>query len=59
MKRTSPDSGGPQNAARYRKRVEVLLASDFVGCLPEAPSDLAADHRRYLIESFGRQRDVV
>lgn len=46
MTRTSPDFGEPQNAVRYRNLAEVLLASDFVGCSPEAPSDLAADHRR-------------
>lgn len=47
-----------QIADRGRSQAEALLSSDFVGCLPEAPSDLAADHRRYLAESFGGQRDA-
>ena len=47
-----------QLADRYRDRAEALLSSDFVGCLPDAPSDLAANHRQYLAESFGEQRDA-
>ena len=56
MARTGTDLGEPQHVDRCRDRAEALLASDFVGCLSEAPSDLAADHRRYLTESFGCQR---
>ena len=47
-----------QLADRCRGRAEALLSSAFVGCLPDAPDDLAANHRRYLAESFGDQRDA-
>ena len=47
-----------QHADRCRERAEALLSSGFVGCLPDAPSDLAANHRQYLAESFGEQRDA-
>ena len=56
MARANTEPVEPPRADRCRERAEALLASDFVGCLSEAPSDLAADHRRYLIESFGSQR---
>lgn len=47
-----------QVAERCRGQAEALLSSGFVGCLPEAPDDLAANHRQYLAESFGDQRDA-
>ncbi len=38
---------------QHRSRAAAVLSSAFVGCLPEAPSDLALNYRSYLAESFG------
>ena len=38
---------------RCRDRLDDLLASPFIGCLQNAPEDLAEGHRRYLDETFG------
>jgi len=47
-----------QVVERSRFQAATLLSSAFVGCLPEAPNDLAANHRRHLAESFGNERDA-
>ena len=39
-----------QQTERYRKKIEDLLSSDFVGC-GEGPEDLAENHKRYLFKS--------
>ena len=44
-----------QHAQRCRDRLDVVLASPFVGCLPDAPDDLADNHRHHLDETFGEQ----
>lgn len=43
---------------RCRDRLDDLLASQFVGCLQDAPEDLADNHRRYLNETFGEPSGV-
>ena len=47
-----------QHAQRCRDRLDAVLASPFVGCLQDAPEDLADNHRRYLDETFGEQSGV-
>ena len=40
-----------EQAARVRKELDGLLASDFVGCA-EGPSDLAERYRHHLTDSL-------
>ena len=47
-----------QHEQRCRDRLDDLLASPFVGCLQDAPEDLAESHRRYLDETFGEPSGV-
>lgn len=41
-----------QHEQRCRHRLDDLLASPFLGCLQDAPEDLADNHRHYLDETF-------
>ena len=36
-----------QQAERSRERSDAIIASDFVGCLQDAPEDLASNYRQY------------
>ena len=47
-----------QHEQRCRDRLDDLLASPFLGCLQEAPEDLADNHRRYLDETYDGQSGV-
>ena len=47
-----------QHEQRCRDRLDHLLGSPFVGCLQDAPEDLAESHRHYLDETFGEQSGI-
>ena len=41
-----------QQAGRCRERLDAILTSGFVGCLKDAPEDLATNYRRYFAEAM-------
>lgn len=38
-----------------RERLDAILASDFVGCLKDAPEDLASNYKAYLMDALEKK----
>ena len=41
-----------ERAEHDRGRLDALLSSGFVGCLPDAPEDLATNYKDYLTDAL-------
>ena len=47
-----------EQAKRHRQSLDAILSSGFVGCLHDAPEDLAANYRNYLAEALQEEHDA-
>ena len=41
-----------QQTELWQERSDAVLNSDFVGCLKDAPEDLATDYKAYLMDAL-------
>lgn len=48
-----------QQAERCRERLDAILNSGFVGCLQDAPEDLATNYRQYFTEVMQEKYDAM
>ena len=44
-----------QQAERSRVRLDAILSSGFVGCLQDAPEDLATNYKSYLMDALAEK----
>lgn len=48
-----------QQVELCRERSDAILNSGFVGCLKDAPEDLATNHRQYFAEAMQEKYDAM
>lgn len=44
-----------QQSARSREPLDAILSSGFVGCLQDAPEDLATNYKAYLTDALAEK----